>query len=125
MKKIEILFNLADKLDSIGYKNAANDVDFLIKAAATGAEEEYEDDYDDAEKEENGEYGGKGKFELPDNHIAALQVPAGGSSCNNCKYVDKDNHECRNEYYIRWNGDDKKLPDLPLDEICSDWWEEK
>lgn len=72
-----------------------------------------------------GEYGGKGKFELPDNHIAAMRVAKGGSCCKNCKYVDAKNHECKNKYYVEWNGGDAKLPDLPLDEICSDWWEPK
>jgi hypothetical protein len=72
---------------------------------------------------ETGEYGGKGKFELPDSHKAAIQVPKGGSCCQNCRFVDAQNHACKNTYYIQWNGGDDKLPDLPLDEICSDWWE--
>lgn len=71
----------------------------------------------------SGEYGGKGEFELPSTHKAAMQVTKGGSSCKNCKFVDPENHACKNKYYIKWNGDSKKLPDLPLDEICSDWWE--
>lgn len=73
----------------------------------------------------NGEYGGKGPFELPSNHKAAIQVTKGGSSCKNCKFVDAENHACTNKYYIKWNGGSGKLPDLPLDEICSDWWESK
>jgi hypothetical protein len=72
-----------------------------------------------------GEYGGKGTFELPKNHKAAMQVTKGGSCCKNCKYVDVDKHACKNKYYIKWNGGDGKLPDLPLDEICSDWWQPK
>lgn len=71
------------------------------------------------------EYGGEGTFELPKNHIAAIQVPKGGSCCQNCKYVDVKNHACENKHYIKWNGDSGKLPDLPLDEICSDWYEPK
>lgn len=67
-------------------------------------------------------YGGKGPFELPNNHKAALQVPKGGSCCANCKFVDAEKHECKSPYYIKWNGNDPALPDLPLDEICSDWW---
>lgn len=70
-------------------------------------------------------YGGKGSFELPSNHIAALQVPKGGSCCLNCEFVDEEKHECKSPYYIKWNGNDPKLPDLPLDEICSDWWQGK
>ena len=72
-----------------------------------------------------GEYGGKGPFELPKKHKAAMQVTKGGSSCQNCKFVNAGKHECKNKYYIKWNGGSKKLPDLPLDEICSDWWEAK
>jgi hypothetical protein len=74
---------------------------------------------------EKGEYGGKGEFELPKSHVAAMQVTKGGSCCKNCKYVDAAKHECKNPHYIKWNGDDPKLPVLPLDEICSDWWEPK
>lgn len=69
------------------------------------------------------EYGGKGTFELPSSHKAAMQVTKGGSCCQNCKFVDAEKHACKNKYYIQWNGGDDKLPDLPLDEICSDWWE--
>jgi hypothetical protein len=72
---------------------------------------------------QDGEYGGKGEFELPATHKAAMQVTKGGSSCKNCRFVDAENHACKNKYYIKWNGGDNKLPDLPLDEICSDWWE--
>lgn len=71
----------------------------------------------------DGEFGGKGKFELPPTHKAAMQVTKGGSCCKNCKFVDVENHACLNEYYIQWNGGSGKLPNLPLDEICSDWWE--
>lgn len=70
-----------------------------------------------------GEYGGKGPFELPKNHKPAMQVTKGGSSCKNCKFVNAEKHECNSPYYQKWNGN-AKLPDLPLDEICSDWWEE-
>ena len=70
-----------------------------------------------------GEYGGKGPFTLPPNHKAAMQVTKGGTTCANCQFVDAEKHECKNPHYILWNGDDPKLPDLPLDEICSDWWE--
>lgn len=78
-----------------------------------------------AEEESKEEYGGKGTFELPSNHKAAMQVTKGGSCCKNCRFVDAEKHACKNKYYIQWNGGDDKLPDLPLDEICSDWWEPK
>jgi len=72
---------------------------------------------------QTGEYGGKGPFELPSTHKAAMQVTKGGSSCNNCKFVDAANHACLNKYYIQWNGGDGKLPERSLDSTCSDWWE--
>lgn len=72
-----------------------------------------------------GEYGGKGAFELPPTHKAAMEVTKGGSSCQNCRFVDAEKHACKNKYYIQWNGGDDKLPPLPLDQICSDWWEAK
>lgn len=73
--------------------------------------------------ESQGEYGGKGPFELPSDHKAAMQVTKGGSCCKNCEYVNAEKHACKNQHYIKWNGGDDKLPNLPLDEICSDWWE--
>lgn len=72
-----------------------------------------------------GQYGGKGEFSLPKNHKAAMQVTKGGASCENCKFVNAAKHECKNKFYAVWNGGSKKLPDLPLDEICSDWWQSK
>lgn len=69
-----------------------------------------------------GEYGGKGEFHLPTDHHPAVQVPRGGSCCQNCKFVDAAKHECKNPNYIEWKGS-PKLPPLPLNEICSDWWE--
>ena len=51
--------------------------------------------------QKDGEYGGKGEFELPEDHKAAVQVTKGGSCCKNCKFVDADKHECKNQYYIK------------------------
>lgn len=76
-------------------------------------------------KETKGEYGGKGPFELPTDHTAGMVIKSGTFSCANCKYVDAEKHECKNTHYIVWNGDDPKLPDAPLDKICSDWFEPK
>ncbi len=59
-------------------------------------------DYFEKNSLETGEYGGKGPFELPKSHKAAMQVTKGGSSCKNCKFVDAENHACKNEYYIKW-----------------------
>lgn len=68
------------------------------------------------------EYGGPGPFTVPDDHVPAIPVPKGGSCCKNCIFVDAARHECKNEHYILWNGS-PKLPPLPLDEICSDWYD--
>jgi len=77
------------------------------------------------ESSNKGEFGGKGPFELPTDHKAAMEVTKGGSCCKNCKFVDAENHSCKNKYYIQWNGGNPKLPDLPLSQICSDWWNSK
>ena len=66
-------------------------------------------------------YGGK-TFDLPSDHKGAMVITHGGFSCAHCEYVNAEKHECNNEYYIKWNGS-KKLPDAPLDKICSDWFE--
>lgn len=79
--------------------------------------------YEKASSKEN--YGGKGEFELPDNHKAAMVLKEGTFSCANCKFVNKEKHECNNEHYIEWNGGSKKLPDAELELICSDWFEPK
>lgn len=73
------------------------------------------------EADKSGEYGGKGKFELPKNHVAGMRVPKGGSSCASCKFLMDKNH-CSNTYWIEWNGGDTKLP-YPADEYCSDFYE--
>jgi hypothetical protein len=71
-----------------------------------------------------GDYGGKGPFRLPADHVAAIRVPKGGSCCQNCMFVDAKNHACKEPHYILWNGGDPSLPkDLALDEICSDWFD--
>jgi hypothetical protein len=77
------------------------------------------------EAKQKGEYGGKGVYELPESHVAAMKVSKGGSSCFTCKFVNAKDHKCKNSFYINWNGGKDKLPNLPLDEICSDWWEPK
>ena len=69
------------------------------------------------------EYGGEA-FELPPDHIAGLRVPKGGSCCANCVWLSEDKIHCKNQYWIRWNGGNDKLP-LPADEYCSDWWQGK
>ena len=68
--------------------------------------------------------GGKGSLSFPRDHVAAMRVHKGGSSCKNCRYVDASAHACKSAHYVKWNGGDSSLPkDLELDEICSDWYE--
>jgi hypothetical protein len=77
-----------------------------------------------SKKTQEGEYGGKGEFKLPQNHIAGIKVPKGGSCCANCKFLGEDKKSCGNKYWIEWNGGNSKLP-APADEYCSDWFESK
>ena len=77
-----------------------------------------------SEKNQEGEYGGKGEFQLPEEHKAGMIVPKGGSSCANCKFLSEDKKNCGNKYWIKWNGGDTKLP-APADEYCSDWFQPK
>ncbi|HEY8096852.1 MAG TPA: hypothetical protein VIE65_12285 [Methylobacter sp.] len=76
----------------------------------------------EGEKQESLSYGGKGPFSLPPDHIAAMEVPKGGACCDKCSFVDREAHACKQPNYIEWNGGDPALPDLPLDQICSDWF---
>lgn len=74
--------------------------------------------------EEEGSFGGPGPFVLPDDHVAGLRVPKGGSCCANCAFGSEDEDgdpACQNPDWIAWNGGDPKLP-APADEYCSDWW---
>lgn len=57
----------------------------------------------------------------PKDHVPAMRVPKGGSSCASCEYVGKNLKTCTNEYFIRWHGS-SKLP-APADSYCSDWYE--
>ncbi len=77
-----------------------------------------------AKSKSEGEYGGKGEFKLPVNHIAGMKVPKGGSSCAKCKFLSEDKKNCGNKYWIKWNDGNTKLP-APADEYCSDWFESK
>ncbi len=61
------------------------------------------------------------KFQLPDNHEPFMQVPKGGSSCANCKWLAEDKKNCTNKYFIKWYG--KSLLPQPVDEYCSDWFQ--
>lgn len=73
-------------------------------------------------------YGGK-DYTLPDDHLAAMPVAKGGSSCSSCAYLGSDRASCTNPRYVAWNGGDRRLLDpetgaeVPADQFCSDWWE--
>lgn len=57
----------------------------------------------------------------PPDHVPAMRVPKGGSSCASCEYVSEDKKHCSNEDFIAWHGSNK-LP-APADAYCSDWYE--
>ena len=67
--------------------------------------------------------GGNGHPTYPDDHKPLLRVPRGGSCCANCKFVNVAKHSCGSPHYARWNNGSHQLPNLPLDEMCSDWYE--
>lgn len=69
------------------------------------------------------EFGGKGKFTLPENHKPFMKVPAGGSSCANCLFLSECGKHCTNKHFIEWYGS-SELP-TPVSEYCSDWYEPK
>lgn len=71
-------------------------------------------------------YGG-GAYQLPADHLAAMMVSKGGSSCSSCDFFDADGKRCKSEDYQRWAGTDKLVnpesgAEVPPDEFCSDWW---
>ncbi len=57
----------------------------------------------------------------PEDHVPAIEVPKGGSSCASCEYLAKTGKDCANPYFIKWHGTGK-LP-KPADSFCSDWYE--
>ena len=63
-------------------------------------------------------------FVLPPNHVPAMVVPHGGSSCANCKYVYYDRRDlphCKDPGFVIWNRGTR----LPVDDArdyCSDWY---
>lgn len=60
------------------------------------------------------------KATYPSDHKPGMKVPKGGSCCANCEY--NKGQKCTNEYFIKWNGSD--IIPAPIDQYCSDWWEE-
>jgi hypothetical protein len=59
----------------------------------------------------------------PPDHVPAMRVPKGGSSCASCEYLGSDRKTCKNSYFQKWHGS-SVLP-APADEFCSDWYEPK
>jgi hypothetical protein len=59
----------------------------------------------------------------PKDHVPAMRVPKGGSSCASCEYLGANRATCRNEYFIKWHG--SNILPAPADEFCSDWYEPK
>lgn len=68
-------------------------------------------------------------FVLPPNHLPAMVVPHGGSSCANCKYVyypasrgtSLGQPHCKDPGFVIWNRGTR----LPVDDArdyCSDWY---
>lgn len=70
------------------------------------------------------------KATYPADHVAAMQVPKGGSMCASCEYLkDAKNRICGSPHFKAWEGPNKpagsdKIP-LPIDQFCSDWYEPK
>jgi hypothetical protein len=64
----------------------------------------------------------KGPITYEANHIPAMEVPKGGSSCLKCKFWDGE--DCENEHYRKWNNGSGKIPTDP-DSYCSDWFTPK
>lgn len=84
-------------------------------------------EYENHLAETSGQYGGKGPFELPPDHIAGVIVPKGGSCCANCEYLTmkEDGPHCHNTYWTKWNGGDSRLPVDDPETYCSDFWQGK
>lgn len=55
----------------------------------------------------------------PANHLVGMRVPAGGSNCFKCEYV--DGQHCTQREFVKWN----KGPVIPIDtkEFCCDFFE--
>ena len=64
----------------------------------------------------------KGKLpNYPADHKVGMHVPAGGSNCHKCEYVNGQN--CRQKQFVQWNGSNR-IP-LPTNQYCCDFFEAK
>jgi len=62
-----------------------------------------------------------GPVEYSSDHVPAMKVPKGGSSCASCEYLkDPKKKICGNEYFIRWNQ--SEIIPGEIDAYCSDWY---
>jgi len=59
----------------------------------------------------------------PKDHVTAMRVPKGGSSCSVCEYLAENKKECKNKYFQKWHG--SAVIPAPIDSYCSDWFEPK
>lgn len=62
----------------------------------------------------------------PEDHLLAMEVPEGGSSCAKCEYVNQDMDHCSNTYFIEWEGpnkpkDSSELP-MAANKYCCDFF---
>jgi len=102
---------------------------YLHILAAQDQEQLQQDQVQDQNQQDDEEgvekaFGGVGPFFLPDEHVAGMRVPKGGSCCANCKFGstgEDDTSRCVEPNFVAWNGGDE-LP-APADEYCSDWWQ--
>jgi hypothetical protein len=60
-------------------------------------------------------------FKYPASHKLGMQVPTGGSMCDNCRFLGDDQKTCKHPEWIKWNGGDNKLP-FPDENYCCDLW---
>ena len=63
------------------------------------------------------------KPEYAKDHKPFLSGVRGGFSCSRCEYLRPDHH-CANEFYQKYYGT-SKLPEGDLEEMCSDWFEQR
>lgn len=62
-----------------------------------------------------------GPIKYPSNHQPGMEVPEGGSSCANCRFLHKDERHCMSPGFILWNG--SSLIPGHYTRYCSNWWE--
>jgi hypothetical protein len=61
------------------------------------------------------------QVKYPAGHKLGMKVPKGGSNCEKCEYVSKDEKKCSQPIFIKWNGSEV-LPEA-ADVYCCDLFE--